>query len=470
MAGPASCATRCGTFQLSVENEDLFYGEMVSSSLRLFRFFIAIALPAIITFSILRADTENGFFLKNGDRVVFYGDSITDQRLYTSFVETYVLTRFPTMDITFVHSGWGGDTVAGGKSSGNIDTRLERDVFVYKPTVMTVMLGMNDGRYRPFDQQLFDTYRTGMAAIVEKVRKRFPDIRMTLLRPTPYDEITRGFDGKVPGGYNPVLIRFGEAVQKIAEDNNLSVIDLNTPMVALLEKAKSLDSAVSEKIIPDHIHPLKAGQLAMAFELLRAWNAPALVTDVGIDAVNRKLTVTTNTKVTDFTVADGKISWTQLDGALPMPVDRQNPETALVLRCIDFDSLLDQQTLRITGLDAPTYRLLIDGQAMGEFTNAQLAEGINLAKLSTPMISQAEKVNDLTLKRTALVQTRRNTFQVPYADSEESIRDNLDRLMSSLADAAESARAIQRQMAIPVPHRYEVVPVGGSAPERTTAP
>lgn len=429
----------------------------------------ALALPAVIAVSPLRADAGNDFFLKNGDRVVFYGDSITDQRLYTSFIETYVLTRFPKMDVTFVHSGWGGDTVAGGKTSGSIDTRLDRDVFVYKPTVMTVMLGMNDGRYRPFDQQLFDAYRTGMASIVEKTRKRFPDIRLTLLRPTPYDEITRGLDGKVAGGYNPVLIRFGDAVQKIAEDNNQTVIDLNAPMVGLLEKAKSLDAPVSEKIIPDHIHPLKAGQLAMAFALLRAWNAPALVTEVGIDAANRKFTEASNTRATDLAVADGKISWTQLDDALPMPVDRENPETALVLRCIDFDGLLDRQMLRVTGLEAPSYRLLVDGQPMGDFTSAQLSEGINLAKLPTPMVAQAEKVHDLTLKRTALVQTRRNTFQVPYANSEEPIKGSLDRLMNSLDDAAEAARAIQRQMAIPVSHRYELSPAAGPAPEKTAA-
>jgi len=30
------------------------------------------------------------------DRVVFYGDSITEQRLYTTDIEEYVLTRFPS--------------------------------------------------------------------------------------------------------------------------------------------------------------------------------------------------------------------------------------------------------------------------------------------------------------------------------------------------------------------------------------
>ncbi|MFL6466085.1 MAG: GDSL family lipase, partial [Bryobacteraceae bacterium] len=57
----------------------------------------------LIVCSALGADS---FYLKNGDRVVFYGDSITDQRLYTTFVEDYVVTRFPRRNIRFVHSGW----------------------------------------------------------------------------------------------------------------------------------------------------------------------------------------------------------------------------------------------------------------------------------------------------------------------------------------------------------------------------
>src|SRR5262245_52118008 len=100
---------------------------------------------------------EDSFAIRDGDRVVFYGDSITDQRLYTTFVETYIVTRFPHMNVSFVHSGWGGDRVSGG-GGGPIDRRLARDVFAYKPTVVTVMLGMNDAGYQTFKQPIFDRY------------------------------------------------------------------------------------------------------------------------------------------------------------------------------------------------------------------------------------------------------------------------------------------------------------------------
>ncbi len=115
------------------------------------------------------ARAEGPFAIRDGDRIVFYGDSITDQRLYTTFVETYIVTRFPSMNVAFVHSGWGGDRVTGG-GGGPIDRRLARDVFAYKPTVVTVMLGMNDASYRPFKQRIFDVYVAGISTWCNRSR------------------------------------------------------------------------------------------------------------------------------------------------------------------------------------------------------------------------------------------------------------------------------------------------------------
>src|SRR2546428_5328829 len=149
----------------------------------------------LVAFVALKARAES-FALKDGDRVVFYGDSITDQRLYTTFTETYVLTRFPKLDVSFVHSGWGGDRVTGG-GGGPIDLRLRRDVVAYKPTVMTIMLGMNDGGYKAFDPELFNTYTNGYRHIIKTLKEGLPGVRITLIQPSPYDDVTRpaAFEG-----------------------------------------------------------------------------------------------------------------------------------------------------------------------------------------------------------------------------------------------------------------------------------
>src|SRR5580700_8298645 len=289
---------------------------------------------------------QAGFYLKDGDRVVFYGDSITDQRLYTTFTESYVLTRFPRMKIGFVHSGWGGDRVSGG-GGGPIDVRLQRDLITYKPTVLTIMLGVNDGRYRAYDPDIFQQYSSGYESIVQTVKSALPGVRITAIQPSPYDDVTRA--PMFTGGYNAVLVRYSQFLAELASRENLTLADLNTPVVAALRKAKSIDPALAQKLLPDRVHPGPAGHLLMAEALLRAWHAPAEVTSVEIDAESKQVSAAANTKVTDLQV-DAGLTWTQEDAALPMPVDTKDPLIALALRASDFVEALDRQPLRIAGL------------------------------------------------------------------------------------------------------------------------
>jgi lysophospholipase L1-like esterase len=400
--------------------------------------------------------SDDGFYLKDGDRVVFYGDSITDQRLYTTFTETFVVTRFPKLNVDFVHSGWGGDRVGGG-GGGNIATRLERDVFAYKPTVMTIMLGMNDGSYRAFDDKIFTTYETGMRSIVEKVQSTLPGVRLTLIQPSPYDDVTR--DPKFPGGYNAVLVRYGEEVAAIAKANRQTVADLNGPLVAMLEKAKATDAQLAAKIIPDRVHPGPSGHLIMAEQILRAWNAPSMVSGVEIDAVSGKVVHAINTEVSAMKVTSDSVEWTQLDKSLPMPVDLGNPETALAVQSSDFIEALDRQLLRVTGLKTAGAELQIDGRKIGVFASADLAAGINLAVRATPMAAQAADVHKLTLQRANLHNIRWRAFQVPYANSAPAVKDGLPAVLESLDAADRAAAVMQRAAAQPVAHQFKLIPL-----------
>ncbi len=409
---------------------------------------------------VARAD----FALKANDRVVFYGDSITDQRLYTTFVESFVVTRFPSLPVSFVHSGWGGDRVSGG--GGPIDLRLQRDVLAYKPTVMTIMLGMNDGSYRAFDQGIFNTYSSGYTHILDTVQKAQPGVRFTLIQPSPYDDVTR--DPNFEGGYNAVLQRYGAFLKDTAAQKNMGLADLNTLVVAMLQKAKATDAALAPKIIPDRVHPGPGGHLVMAEALLKAWGAPALVSDVAIDAGTKRVVRAGNTQLSNVQIGQS-ISWTQTDAALPFPLDTSEPAVALAVKSSDFVEALDREPLQIMGLTAPRYTLTIDGAEVGQFGREELAQGINLALLPTPMRDQAMGVHKLTLKHNNEHFTRWRTIQVPLGSHSAAVQNALPPLLQALdAEEAETV-ALQRAAAQPKPHRFELSVALPPAPAPTGA-
>jgi lysophospholipase L1-like esterase len=397
------------------------------------------------------AFADEPFYLKNGDRVVFYGDSITDQRLYTTFTETFVVTRFPNMDVAFVHSGWGGDRVTGG-GGGPIDVRLKRDVFAYKPTVMTVMLGMNDASYRKFDEGIFDRYAKGYEHIVESVKSSAPGIRMTLIVPSPFDDVTR--TPTFEGGYNAVLLRYGEFVKELAKKNGLDVADLNTSVVEATKKADETDHENAIKLNNDRVHPGPGGQLLMAAALLKAWHAPATVSSTRLILQDGKVTSeAAHAKVTDLKNEGTTTTWTQLDEALPFAIDLKDKIVALAVKSSDVVKDLDQQTLSVQGIPSGDYTLKIDGKDVGEFSSSQLNEGINLAVLPTPMVEQAKTVHQWTLKHNNLHFTRWRTIQVPpISDNATHIENAMDALDAIEADMVKA----QRAAAVPKPHTFDL--------------
>src|SRR5512138_3115564 len=70
------------------------------------------------------------FALRDGDTVVFLGDSITAAQSYGKTIENYTLLRYPGRKVRFINAGQGGDTAAGGLA------RLDKDVFDRGATVL----------------------------------------------------------------------------------------------------------------------------------------------------------------------------------------------------------------------------------------------------------------------------------------------------------------------------------------------
>lgn len=392
------------------------------------------------------------FALKNGDHVVFYGDSITEQRLYTSYIEEYALTRFPDRKIDFVNSGVGGDKVSGGWA-GPIDLRLSRDVFAYQPTVVTIMLGMNDGYYRPYDDGIFRTYADGYRHMVEAIQQRLPDVRLLLLKPSPHDDVTR--EGEYQPDYNTTMTRFGDFVATLAAEKHARAADLNAPVVAALTRAKADNEAFSTTLMHDRVHPGSGVHWLMAEAVLKSWNAPAIVTAVSLDASKGTASVSTNTTVAELKqVKGGSLNWMQRDRALPLPLPsaKSDPFIAEVEKVSDLDQSLNRETLQVTGLASAAYSLQIDDRTIGEFTAQQLATGLDLARLDTPMLRQALMV--------AFDTEQKNAIEDIHFGIAQDARTPVDRDASKDLEAAfKAAVEQQREDAQPIPHRYVLAPL-----------
>ena len=405
-------------------------------------------IPGVLCLAATAASPPS-FYLHEGDTVVFYGDSITAHLLYSVYTEAYVTARFPKMRVRFVHSGWGGDRVSGG-AGGTIEQRLQRDVFAYHPSVVTILLGMNDGEYQAFNPQLLEKYEQGYRHIVELIRKELPQARITLLKPTPYDDVTRPPDFE--GGYDSVQARFGEFVERLAKEEHLDLADLHAPSVALLKAAASLPTRVAQLLIPDRVHPAEGVNLVMAAALLEAWHAPPIVTDVEIDGSTGAVAHSRNTALHDIEVGN-TIAWRQDDRALPLAIDRSAETIPIALRFSDVVKILDQETLRVTNLQTGKYRLEIDGAAIGTFDSRELGQGINLGTLPTPMAKQSIAVQVEAFKHNYLHVARWRMVEDAFKD------DHLPgvRPASQALDALEEqAVELQRAMAQPKSHVYRL--------------
>ncbi len=391
-----------------------------------------------------------GFYLKNNDTVVFYGDSITEQNYYNQWVELYAVTRFPKMRVHFYGTGVGGDRVTGG-GGGPIDERLARDVFPLKPTVVTVMLGMNDGSYQAGTDAIQNAYTTGYQHLIESIHEHAPDARITLLGPSPFDDVTR--PPRFEGGYNGVMQHYADLDKDLAQKYDGTFIDLNAPVVSVLGKAQQLDPIVAKLLLPDRVHPDPLAHWVMAEALLKGWHAPALVASVTIDGHAATLTDAQNATVDQLRAESGALHWTELDGGLPLPILQDNANSALLLQLTDIQQQLNQEPLRVTGLAAGSYKLQIDDTAVGTFSAADLDKGINLADFQTPMRAQAQRVSWLVRDRD---QTQYIRLRMAVRKADTGAGPEKPGVMQSFLDSLEDSIY---ESAAPKPHQFSLSPV-----------
>ena len=337
-----------------------------------------------------------GLGLKDGDRFIFIGDSITHQCRYTQFVENFYYTRHPEMRIHFFNAGISGDRAQ------DVLNRFDEDVASHKPTVATIMLGMNDGAYKDFDETLFQTYAKGMTEIMDKLDAL--KCRVILMSPTMFDhqawEVRIKQDpkyakGRVPTNYNGVLAYYGKWAQEVAQTRGYQFVDLDGPLNEITVQSRKENPAFT--LIPDAIHPEMDGALIMAYSILQQTGETGGVLGTGVRLVRGEWKAL-SPLVTEISGEPGKnVSYTVRQSALPWAEFLDAPLGTKLARS---GHTAGQESHIVVGLQSGRYDLKINGQVVGTFDEKMLGVHAEIEELATsPTAQQALKVIAINKER-----------------------------------------------------------------------
>lgn len=393
------------------------------------------------------ADPPKDFFFQKGDRVVFLGDSITEQYQYSTYLELYLTTRFPDGKMTFLNAGIGGDTANGGAG------RFKDHVLAEKPTAVTINFGMNDGGYGGFDPKRQAVFAEKTDAMLRMAKDA--GVRVALVSPNAVDRRNKS-NGKQ---YLETQKEFYAPLKDLAAKSGFPFVDQYAVTRAAQERMEG-DDPQAKTAVPyyDGFHTSPPGGLLMAHAILTGLKAPAEVSTAAIDVTGGASPAVRGCTVDEVTPAAGGVTFTRTDDALPLPIRKDwRPMLPYTNQLKD----LNLYGLTVRGLKDGEYAVLVDGVEVGKYPAKDLAAGVNLGNVGAgPVWEQGTKVLEAIDAKNKLVHQRFRgvkMFNAPdwLADvAAERKGKELEKRMAAI----DAAQAEVYKLAKPVPHKWEVKP------------
>jgi len=426
----------------------------------------------LIISSIVSLHADPIITLKDNDTWVMSGDSITAQRLHTNYIEAYYRTRYPQLHLHFRNSGIGGNKTA------DILGRFDYDVAAWKPTIVSVELGMNDVNAAPTPEG----YVAGMKKLAEQIRAL--PAQPLLFSSSPVN------DGSLTGQWTSDrcqrLDAFTEALKSMGITEKIPVIvqyhalldawgknrilvdatSLADRAAALkpdsgvpgLEKLKAFATAWSDQphgipLLGDAVHVRIPGQYCMAAVILKGLGADGEVSSATIKP-DGTVSDSSHCKITEESAKDGKIAFTRLDECQPWPLP---VAAAPALKLMPEIADLSRWMLTIPALPAGKYSASMDGTVVATLSNEELAKGWNMSVLTEgPAATRATKA-------LALIEQLQSPLNLNWRAASKS-HD-----AAKLADAEKAIEDCEAQIQTavqPVAIKFEITPAVAAAPAK----
>ena len=327
------------------------------------------------SFSPRKAPAIGNRLIKQGDRLAIVGDSITQQKMYSQIIETYLTLCTPQLNVSVRQYGWSGE-----KADGFL-RRMDNDCLRFKPTIATLSYGMNDARYRPFDVTNGRWYRDHYTAVVRKLKAA--GARVVVGSP--------GCSGKIAtwvkhrsgtlDEHNLNLCALRDIAIEVAEAENVGFADHFWPMYQQQVFAAKKYSTVEKPYRvagADGIHPGWAGHVMMAYAFLKSLGVDGEIATITLDMSSGKATASEGHSVQSSSANSLTVVSERYPFCATGELDNENSiRSGMTL--VPFNADLNRFILKVAGLTGED-ATVVWGENKRSFTADELAEGVNLAE------------------------------------------------------------------------------------------
>ena len=391
-----------------------------------------------------KAPDTGQLLLKKGDRLAICGDSITEQKMYSRAMETYLTVCVPDLGVTVRQYGWGGETAPG------FLKRMTNDCLRFKPTIATTCYGMNDHGYRAYEESIGQKYRVNQTAIVGAFKAH--GARVVLGSPGCVG-LNKNWDAASVESKNLNLCTLRNIDIEIAQKSGVAFADVFWPMLTAgytAQQKYGADYAIAGK---DGVHPGWAGSFVMAYAFLKALGLDGEIGTVTFDAGSQRATVSKGHELIGISDGALQIKSTRYPFCATGDGSKDNSiRSAMTL--VPFNQELNRFVLVVNNGPAASYRVAWGDEAKS-YSASQLAKGVNLADefVTNPFSAAFDKVDKaVAAKQEYETRQIKIMFHGP-----EAVAD-----MKAVEKLTESARsplvAAVRKAFVPVTHTLRVTP------------
>lgn len=416
----------------------------------------ALVPAALALLSLVENSTAAEMVLKKGDRVAIVGDSITEQKLYSKYIELYLTACVPQLELKTFQFGWSGERAPG------FAKRMENDMFPWKPTVVTSCFGMNDGGYAPYKEEIGKIYEDGTRSI----QSRCKELGILFIEGGPGAVDTETWNKATPEAdrfYNDNLAQLSAIAKRLADGNGFEYAGLHPLMIQVMKAAKAGLGNDYHVCGGDGVHPAANGHLVMAYGFLKAMELDGSIGTISVD-LSGKTTATEGHRI--LSAKDGTIEIESTRYPFCFTGDGKNPGgNRSILPFLPFNKDLNRYVLVVKNL--PTANAAVTwGSATNTFSKAELEAGVNLAEAfpENPFSAPFAELDGLVAKKqageTRMIKgliTHLRGYIAEYPDDKE-LQVAFETLRQKLFDTNARESAKVRAGVKPVTHVIKILP------------